>query len=276
MLSLILIALSVVLELVPHLNALPIEPVIPVVAHNSIATNSASLKHTLQSVIHTPINVGDDDLKIRDQPALCIGGAAVCPPFTALNEEPTYVVREYAAALWLGTLAQARAPPNAVVASAALEGVPRLRAYFAGENSERRALNVTTVVAMRAGLEVGTQDVFVPTTQVSMYIPDSDEIEFAPQPTEPSLYFYEESAYTAYARPVAAMLSDQDLALQVLDFARQLRRDNVLFNDGFFVYQIYDSPAPALVSDIPVDSHSSQNPHQYAEIIFRDVNYLDL
>ena len=33
--------------------------------------------------------------------------------------------------------------------------------------------------------------------------------------TDPSLYFYEESAYMAYARPVGGLLSDQDLALQV-------------------------------------------------------------
>ena len=44
----------------------------------------------------------------------------------------------------------------------------------------------------------------------------------------------------------------------MLDFARQLRRDNVLFNDAFFLYQAYGRPS---------------DPHRHAEIVFRDVDY---
>ena len=51
------------------------------------------------------------------------------------------------------------------------------------------------------------------------------------------------------------------LTVQVLDFARQLRRDNVLFNDAFFLYQAYGSPS---------------DPHRHAEIVFRDVDYQNL
>ena len=70
-------------------------------------------------------------------------------------------------------------------------GLPRLSAYFAGENANHRKLDVsgqmnsTLPVVVRSALQLGTEDMFVPTTQVSLYIPDTQEIEFAPQPVCP-------------------------------------------------------------------------------------------
>ena len=67
------------------------------------------------------------------------------------------------------------------------QGLQLLKAYVAGENAEHIRFNATLPVVVWAALELGSENVFMPTMQVSLYIPDTQDIEFAPQPVCPPL-----------------------------------------------------------------------------------------
>ena len=66
-------------------------------------------------------NVGNDDsIVVPEQPSFCRN---MCPPFSTQGEEPTYHVRKYAAAMWLGTLVQGRGASHSTMMSAEQQGL---------------------------------------------------------------------------------------------------------------------------------------------------------